>query len=117
MAAGKRSPMRATSRDPEEWARATEKARAIRELAAGEVALVIGEQVAELVVAGDIMGGRAMVADRIRKVAAAEQRGERDVLRAAWMELAVAAAACVASIDYVPPASLNGSSGAGDAAA
>lgn len=104
--------MRATSRDPEGWARATEKARATREQVAGEVALVIGEQVAELVVAGDIMGGRAMVADRIRKVAAAERRGDPSVLRSAWMELAVAAASCVASIDYVPPAALNGSASA-----
>lgn len=77
--------------------------------AAREVAGVIAAQVEELIVSGDIMGGRALVAARLRAVATAEVRGDDVALRAAWLELAVAAGACVAAIDFEPPArSANG---------
>jgi hypothetical protein len=95
--------MSATSRDPEDWARATVRARATREEAAEEVAGVIADQVRELIVSGDLMGGKALVAKRLKQVVTAEQREDKDALRAAWMDLAVAAGACVAAIDFVPP--------------
>jgi hypothetical protein len=98
---------KATSRDPEEFARATEEARRTRAEVAREVSGVIAEQVAAQLVAADIMGGRAEVAVRLRDVAAAERRGDRSVERAAWLELAVAAARCVAAIDFEPPRELS----------
>lgn len=105
--------MSATSRDPEEWARATEHARMTREEAAGEVAGVIAVQVRELIVAGDLMGGKALVAQRLKQVVTAEQREDKSALRAAWMDLAVAAGACVAALDFVPPSAVarNGTKG------
>lgn len=93
----------ATSRDPEEWARATQAARDQRRASAGEVADRIREQVFELIVDGDMMGGRALVATRLRQVAEAERRGDKVALRAAVMELTIAGGAWVAAIDYVPP--------------
>lgn len=98
--------MRATSRDPEGYARATEAARETRRAAAAEVGALIARQVEELIVAGDIMGGRALVARRIRELLRAEQRGDRDALRAAVMELTVAGGAWVAALDYRPPSDL-----------
>lgn len=94
---------KATSRDPEEWARATEEARRTREEAAAEVAGVIASQVEELIVSGDVMAGRAVLAQRISQLAVAERRGDPVVIRAALMEVAVAAGGWVASIDFVPP--------------
>lgn len=94
---------RATSRDPEEFARATEAARLTREAAASEVAALIAEQVAALIVEGDIMGGPSLVATRLRAVATARAREDSAALRAAWIDLAAAAGACVAALDYRPP--------------
>lgn len=103
--------MSATSRDPEEYARATKAARVQREKAAGEIADRIREQVFELIVHGDLMGGRALVATRLRQVAEAERRGDKAALRAAVIELGVAAGAWLAALDYVPPSELtNGTS-------
>jgi hypothetical protein len=99
---------RATSRDPEEWARATEKARDVRAAAAREVAGTIAEQVEALIVDGDVMGGRAMFAARLAVVAAAERRGDPRVLRAAVIDAAAALGAWAAALDYVPPSELNG---------
>lgn len=95
--------MAATSRDPEEWSRATKAAREQRVKAAGEVADRIREQVFELIVEGDMMGGRALVATRLRQVAEAERRGDTVALRAAVMELTVAGGSWVAALDFVPP--------------
>lgn len=99
--------MAATSRDPEEWARATKAARVQREAAAGEVADRIRKQVFELIVEGDLMGGRALVATRVRQIAEAERREDEEALRAAVMELAVAAGMWVAALDFVPPSELT----------
>lgn len=99
--------MSATSRDPEDWAKATKKAREQREKAAGEVADRIREQVYELIVHGDLMGGRALVATRLRQIAEAERRGDKDALRAAVIELGVASGAWLAALDYVPPSELT----------
>lgn len=101
---------KATSRDPEEYARATEAARQTREEVAHEVAGVIAEQVEALIVEGDIMGGRALLASRLKALAVAERRGDSTVVRAALMDVAVASGVWVASIDFVPPSELHGSS-------
>lgn len=108
----------ATSREPEEWAKATGSARATR--------VEVADQVRELIVEGDRMGGRTEVAQRIMRVVEAEQRiaeakgrqqqaaeegmpkhahaeAEREgrsALRAAAMNLAVAAGAWVAALDH-----------------
>lgn len=94
---------RATSRDPEEWARATEGARETRTLTAHEVAQTIAAQVEELIVEGDMMGGRALLAQRLRQLAQAERQGDLTVVRASLMDLAVAAGSWVASLDFTPP--------------
>lgn len=93
----------ATSRDPADWGRATERARRKRAAAAREVAAAVGEQVAELIEEGDIMGGRALVARRIEQVLAAERTGDRVLLRAAVMELSAASGAWVANLDLDVP--------------
>lgn len=95
--------MSATSRDPEEWARKTEEARRVREVVAKEVAAVVAEQVEELLIAGDSMGGRGRVAVALEHVVTAERRGDKGAMRAATIELAVAGAAWTAALDYVPP--------------
>ena len=110
--------MSATSRDPEEFARNTQAARMQREQAAREVGERIYGQVVELIVTGDIMGGREMVLMRIRSVAEAERRAAglktaeeqaegREAVRAAVMDCAVAFGAWVAALDYKPPSSLS----------
>lgn len=93
--------MSATSRDPEEWAAATQAARETRELAAAEVAANVADQVYDLIVAGDIMGGRALAVSRIGQVAAAERRQDPEALRSACMDAAVGFGAWVASLDHV----------------
>lgn len=98
----------ATSRDPDEWARATKAARAERERVAGEVADRIRGQVFSLIVEGDMMGGRSLVATRLRQVAEAERRGDQAALRAAVMDLTVAGGSWVAALDFVPPSSTGG---------
>jgi hypothetical protein len=107
----RRPGQRATSRDREEYARATEAARETRERVAGEVADKIAGQVRELLIEGDIMGGRALVAMRLRQVTVAEARADEVALRAAWMDVCVAAAGCVAALDYRPPSGFNGGRG------
>jgi hypothetical protein len=108
----------ATSREPEEWAKATESARAVR--------AVVAEQLAELVVAGDKMGSRGGLTLRLEKMLEAERRVDtaerarvharqtgvsdapavrainegRAAIRAAVMEIAVEAAQWVAAIDF-----------------
>lgn len=100
--------MSATSRDPEEYARATKAARETRAAVAREVAGVIAKQVEELIIEGDIMGGRALVAQRIQQVLVAEKRGDPDVLRASVMDGAAAFGLWVAALDWRPPAQLDG---------
>lgn len=100
---------RATGRDREEYARATAEARAVREAVAVEIAARISTQVYELIVEGDIMGGRALVATRLQQLMRAEQSGDKATLRAAVIEGAVAHAAWAAALDYKAPSKLNGS--------
>lgn len=108
----------ATSREPEEWANATLGARKTR--------ADVADQVRELIVEGDRMGGRTEVATRISRLVDAERviaeaRGRqqqarenglpmaehyeaekegRASLRAAVMNLAVAAGSWVAALDH-----------------
>jgi hypothetical protein len=98
---------KATSRDPEEWARATEAARGTREAAAAEVAAHIADAVYDLIVAGDIMGGRALFAQRLAAIAVAERRQDRLALRAAVMDGAAGLGAWAAALDYRPPSELS----------
>lgn len=98
--------MGATSRDPEEWSRATVAARATRECAARQVAAAIAEQVEAVIVEGDIMGGRALAATRVRQVAAAERRDDAVALRAAVVDAAAAFGQWAAALDYRPPSDI-----------
>lgn len=108
----------ATSREPEEFARATLSARGTRE--------AVGNQLRELVIEGDRMGGRAELARRIQYLIEAERRIEqargrqqqaaeeglpqnahaqaereaRSTQRAAVMSIAVAAGSWVAAMDF-----------------
>lgn len=100
MATARRS---STSRDPEEWATATAAARAQRELAAAEVAAVIADQAYDLIVAGDLMGGRAMFARRVEQLVTAERVGDPVALRSALMDSIAAAGAWVAGLDFESP--------------
>lgn len=118
---GSNGRLAATSREPEEWARATEAAREVRAAVAG--------QVAELIVSGDKMGSRGELTLRLEKLLIAESRLEtarrariharqsgvseaparraveegRETIRAAVMDIAVVAAQWVAALDYDPP--------------
>lgn len=97
--------MSATSRDPEEWARATEAARASR----AETAANIAGQLEALIVEGDIMGGRALFVTRVRQLAEAEARGDSlDVVRAAVMEMVAAGGQWLAALDFAERAGGNG---------
>jgi VIT1/CCC1 family predicted Fe2+/Mn2+ transporter len=108
----------ATSREPEEYAKATLSARGTREQ--------VAEQLRELVIEGDRMGGRAELAMRISSLVEAErqiaeakgrqqqaaehglpqhehalaEREGRETLRAAVMSIAVAAGSWAAALDY-----------------
>lgn len=113
-----RSSLRSTSREPDEFAAATEHARRTRER--------VADQVRELVIEGDRMGGRGEVALRIQRLIEAEEqvrqaqaggeqaremgnpiqpfrdleKGGREALRSAVMGLAVGAASWVAAMDH-----------------
>lgn len=108
----------ATSREPEEFARATEVARETREQVAA--------QVAALIIEGDQMGGRSAFGYRVRQVLEAEARIQtaeralvqarlsgqpeapsvraiaegKEVRRSAVMDVCVSAAQWVAAIDH-----------------
>lgn len=108
----------ATSREPEEWAAATEDARVTRER--------VARQFHDLIVEGDRMSGRGEVVLRIQRLVEAErrigeakarqeqarefgaaveghremEREERRTLRAAVMDLGVACAAWTAAMDH-----------------
>lgn len=95
--------MASTSRDLEEWAKATEAARRTRQAVAEEVARTIGTQAAELLIEGDVMGGRSRLAGALKDIAVAERRGDPVALRAALMGGVEALGSWVAALDYVPP--------------
>lgn len=96
----------ATGREPEEWARATELARETRARIGAEVyerIVTVADQAAELIVAGDLMGSRDMVVARLQQVVVAERTQDAGGVRAAWMDVIVAAGACVAALDHKTP--------------
>lgn len=108
----------ATSREPEDWAKATEAAR--------EVRATVAAQLAELIISGDLMGGRGALTLRLQRLLEAESRvgtaqrarvharqaglpeapavraeqEGREAIRAAVMEVAVCAGQWVAAIDF-----------------
>lgn len=84
-----------SSREPEEWIKATQAARGAR--------AVVGGQVADLLVAADVTGGRALLSQRLREAGEAERTGDLAVVRAAYMNCATAFAAMVVSIDLKQP--------------
>lgn len=112
------SRLSATSREPEEWAAATETAREVRAATA--------HQVEELIIAGDVMGSRGALTARLEKLLEAESReatakrarrharlagisevaalrAEQEAqaaVRAAVMDIAVAAGQWAAAIDF-----------------
>lgn len=79
------------SNEPKDWKVGTAAAR--------EARAVVAEQLAELILERDMTGGRDHFAQRLRELLEAERRGEPEVQRAAAMELAVAAAGWVVSLD------------------
>lgn len=84
-----------SSREPEEWINATERAREARSVVAG--------QMADLLTGMDITGGRELVTSRIRQLREAELSGDASVVRAAVMECAVAFGAWAVRIDLRQP--------------
>lgn len=80
-----------SAREPEEWIKATEKARTQRSVVAG--------QVADLLVGMDVTGGDEMVAQRIREYAEARRTRDLALQRAAAINAAVAWAALVVRFD------------------
>jgi hypothetical protein len=91
------------SHSRKDYARNDAAAREARQGVSVEALEVLGRDAAELLVAADAMGGRALVAERIREVAEAERRGDHGALRAAWMQVSVAALMVVAGMDYQEP--------------
>lgn len=95
--------LKSTSRDVEEYARATALAREVRTRVGAEVfaAVVnVAEQVEELVQVGDVMAGESVLASRLRELAMAKSEGDVIVVRAAVMGMTTAGAAWVAAIDH-----------------
>lgn len=80
-----------SSREPEEWIRATNEARQARAIVAG--------QLADLLVASDITGGRPHLTARVRELGEAHRTSDLMVIRAATMELGVACGAYAVRID------------------
>lgn len=60
---------------------------------------VVAGQLAELIVETRMTGGRGLLVTRVRAVTAAERQGDPLALRAACMELAVAAAGWAVHLD------------------
>lgn len=71
-----------SSREPEEWRAASERARVVRSN--------VAQQVSELIVMADMTGSFDLVRDRVAQVGQARATGDPDVLRAAAMECSVA---------------------------
>lgn len=80
-----------TTRDIDEWARATAEARERRETVAG--------QVSGLIVSLDLQGSSSLSAQRVRAVVVADRGGDKLLLRAAVMEAAAAFGAWAAELD------------------
>lgn len=88
------------TRDRAEWAAGDARARAQREATAGEVAERVAAQARELLIEGDVMGGRDLFLGRLRTLLEAERSGDREALRAAVMDVSVAAASWAAALDF-----------------
>ena len=80
-----------SSREPEEWAEASRKARGAR--------AVVAAQLADLVVEADLTGGRELCARRVREFAEAERAGDPMLIRAAAMTAATAFAQYAVRLD------------------
>lgn len=79
-----------------------EETRAVER--ADEVRRVVASQLTMNLILGEMTGSRALFVARLRSLAAAEGRGDPDALRAAWLDLAEAAALNVVSLDLLDPA-------------
>jgi hypothetical protein len=77
--------------EPQEWKERSEDARKAR--------LNVGQQFTDLLVEADITGSSQLIAKRVREMVEAEGSGDRTMMRAAAMELAVAAGVYAAGID------------------
>jgi hypothetical protein len=86
-----RTKAKTADREPEEWARGTEEAADAR--------TNVAEQFTELLADLDRPGSRAHTAARLTLVAEAERSGDPVALRAAVMELSVAAGSWVLALD------------------
>lgn len=92
MSAATRTKSHRVPRDePQEWKERSEAARAAR--------LNVGSQFTALLVEADITGSPALIAKRVRGVLEAERSADLTMMRAAAMELAVAAGVYAAGID------------------
>lgn len=80
--------------EPQEWKDRSAQARDAR--------ANVGQQLTDLLVEADITGSLAMIAKRVRELAQAEASGDMTVMRAASMELAVAAGVYAAGMDLEP---------------
>lgn len=80
-----------STREPEEWIRATNAARQARAVVAG--------QLADLLVASDITGGRPHLTQRVVQLGESYRTSDLTVIRAAVMELGVACGAYAVRID------------------
>lgn len=90
---------RASSRDRAVYVRNDEEARRAREQVAEEVA----ESVRSHIVASDVMGGRTTLAQCVQQLVRAERQEDVELVRVALVDLAGAAGAWIAALDFVPP--------------
>lgn len=80
--------------EPQEWKDRSQSAR--------EARLNVGQQFTDLLVEADITGSPQLIAKRVRGLVEAEGSGDVTVMRAAAMELAVAAGVYAAGMDLEP---------------
>lgn len=80
-----------SDREPQEWLKATEQARTMRSVVAG--------QLADLLVGAELTGGDQLIAQRMREYADARRHGDVMVMRASAMNSAVAWGALVVRFD------------------
>jgi hypothetical protein len=80
-----------SSREPDEYREATDRARAVR--------AQVAEQVRRQIIDADITGGQGLTAVRLQELSVALRSGERDAVRSAVMELTISGGAWLAAID------------------
>lgn len=71
---------------------------------ADEVRRVVARQLSMNLQLGEMTGSRALFVKRLRALAAAEAQGDPDAVRAAWLDIAEAAALQVVALDVLDPA-------------